>query len=335
MKKVLCIIMCIVLLLGCAACGDANGKNQNSGSEGELKTFTPTAATRVTKFDDPNTVVICWGDSSTQGMAMPDGYTYPQHLQASIGSQYRVINAGVAEEATDAILSRANAIEFSLTNDVIFEKGEAQYSMDRYMFIATDIEFPITYMGFGNQLKISDVIIGGKPYKIEFQSGEKYDDGIYRLTRKDTSKALTIPAGTKVRFDYSSQYKKNHCNIILMGAYDSNQGAEVIIEKYRKLTATNENYIVIVPFHSTDYSKEFKEAFGDKALFMREYFMKEAHKDYGIELTRLDLACIRKGMIPGTYNYNENRGESLLNEKGNKILADQVYKKGVELGYWK
>ena len=55
------------------------------------------------------------GDSITQGMAMGKGYTYPQHLQASIGSQYRVINAGVAEEATDAILSRANAIEFVFT----------------------------------------------------------------------------------------------------------------------------------------------------------------------------------------------------------------------------
>ncbi|MBO5726078.1 MAG: hypothetical protein J6S00_03320 [Clostridia bacterium] len=331
MKKLLSVILCICVLFCCAACGEQD----DTATGNPNKDVKVDPAKVIENFDNQGTVIVCWGDNITQGMAMPTGYTYPQHLQASIGSKYRVLNAGVPGEACDAILSRANAIEFCLATDVIFEKGEAQYTMDRYLFTVPDADIPLAYMGFGNQLPLKDVIIGGKPYTIEFESGDTYDNGIYRITRKDASKALTIPAGTKVKFDYSSQYDKIYCNIILMGANDGNRGAETLIEKYKKLTALNENYIVIVPFYSSDYSKEFKEAFGDKALDVREYFMKQAHKDYGIELTKLDEACIKKGLIPGTYNYQEIRGDSNLNKIGYKILADQVYKKGVELGYWK
>ena len=111
--------------------------------------------------------------------------------------------------------------------------------------------------------------------------------------------------------------------------------AEVLIEKYKKLTALNENYIVIVPFHSEDFSAEFTAAFGDKALNVRDYFMHQAHKDYGVTLSKLDGYCIKKDMIPGTYNYEGERGDYRLNEIGYKILGDLVYKKGQELGYWK
>ena len=331
MKKVLSLILCVCLLFVCVAC---NGADKTT-SDGQNNAVKVEKAKEVLNFDNKNNVIVCWGDNITQGVAMAKGFTYPQQLQGSIGSQYRVLNAGVPGEMSDAILSRANAIEFCLSIDVIFDKGEAQYTMDRNLFTEKGADIPLAYKGFGNEVKLSNVIIGGKPYTIEFETGDAYDNGIYRLTRKDTSKALTIPAGTKVKFDYSSQFDKIYCNIILIGANDGNVDAATIIKKYKKLTALNEKYIVIIPFYSSDYSKEFKEAFGEKALDLREYMMKQAHKDYGVELNKLDEACIRKGMIPGAYNYQTARGSSDLNELGYKILADQVYKKGVELGYWK
>ena len=311
--------------------------NTNSSSEivSGNKVFKLTRAKGVTSFVDPRVVVVCWGDSITQGMAMAPGFTYPQHLQDGIGSQYRVLNAGVPGETSDAILSRANAVEICLTKGVTFAKGERQVDLDRNLFKLIGANSPLTYKGFGNQLKLSNVIIDGKPYTIEFENGETYDVGIYRLTRKDVSSALTIPAGTKVKFDYSPQYEKVHCNVILFGANDGGQGVEALIKKYKKLTALNENYIVIVPFYGTDYSKEFKEAFGDKALNVREYFIKRAHVDYEVDLSEKDKGLVARGRIPSMYFYKENENDCHLNEKGYKVLGDQVYKKGVELGYWK
>ncbi len=349
MKRILSILLCVALLVVVAACGENTQVETNNSSESDSQTSKPTssnegtgprvfklrAAKYVANFDDENTVVICWGDSITQGMAMGMGFTYPQHLQGQIGSAYRVINAGVPGETSQAISSRANAIEICLTNEVKFAKGESKVALDRNLFKVVGANEPLTYKGFGNQLKMNSVIIDGKNYTIEFESGEEYDKGTYNLTRTDTSKALTIPANAKVKFDYSKQYKKVHCNVILVGANDGQSDAKALIEKYKKLTALNENYIVIIPFYSADYSKEFKAAFGDKALDIREYFVKRAHIDYEVDLSEKDQDLVAKGRIPSMYFYKDNENDCHLNEKGYKVLGEQVYKKGVELGYWK
>ena len=266
---------------------------------------------------------------------MSSGFTYPQHLQDGIGSQYRVLNAGVPGETSDAILSRANAVEICFAKDVTFAKGERQCAMDYKMFKLVGADAPLTYRGFGNQLALSDVIVDGVSYTIEYEKGGSYVQSVFRLTRKDTSKALTIRAGTKVKFNYSPQYDKVQCNVILIGANDGDQSAQSLINKYKKLIALNENYIAIVPFYGPDYSKEFKAAFGDKALNIREYFIKRAHIDYDIDLSAKDKGLVEQGRIPSMYFYKENENDCHLNEKGYKVLGDQVYKKGAELGYWK
>lgn len=371
MKKLLSVLLCATLIFALVGCGkdakkeqsskkdgasslDANtnsATNSDTGSEtgssdatnsntssetGDETVFKLTAAKGVAKFDDYNKVVICWGDSITQGMAMGTGYTYPQQLQDSIGSAFRVINAGVPGETSEAILSRANAVEICLTNDVKFAKGEKQVALDRNLFKMVGADAPLTYKGFGNQLKLNTVIIDGQKYTIEYEKGESYDVGTYRLTRTDTSKELTLPAGTKVKYDYTEQYTKNHCNVIYIGGNDGKLVADVIINKYKKLTSLNENYIVIIPHYSeNDLSKEFKEAFGNKAIDIREYMVNQAHIDYNVELTEMDNYCIKKNIVPASYSYKNQKGDAHLNELGYKILADQVYKKGVELGYWK
>lgn len=309
--------------------------NTSSGIGSGIKVFKLTRAKGVTSFVDPRVVVLCWGDSITQGMAMAPGYTYPQHLQDGIGSQYRVLNAGVPGESSEAILSRANAVEICLTKNVTFAKGERKSAMDYKMFKLVGAAAPLTYRGFGNQLALSDVIIDGVSYTIEHEKGESFDKSIFYLTRKDTSTALTIRAGAKVKFNYSPQYDKVQCNVILIGANDGDQSAQSLINKYKKLIALNENYIAIVPFYGPDYSKEFKAAFGDKALNIREYFIKRAHIDYDVDLSAKDEGLVAQGRIPSMYFYKENENDCHLNEKGYKVLGDQVYKKGAELGYWK
>ena len=366
MKKFLSLFMGVILLLTLVGCGGqpsnppdnnkqdvstnsstnsdlssnsssnlSSDTNTNSSSVSSDTKFKLEGAKAVTKFDDPNVVVACWGDSLTEGMAMPKFYTYPQQLQASIGSQYRVINAGVGGEKADAILSRANAIEIYFSKSVTLAKGEKQCLLSLTSFVTAEGE-EITYRGFGNELSLNDVLINGKSYTLQYKNSEEPEDRGFYLIRNDASSELTIPAGAKVKFDYSSKYSKIHCNIILIGANDGELSAEALIEKYNKLIALNKNYIAVVPYYSeVNVAKEFKEAFGDKALDLRDYFINHADKDYDVELSGMDTYCIKKGIVPISYTYKNKRGDCHLNELGYKIFADQVYKKGVELGYWK
>ncbi len=336
MKRIMSIILCLSLSFLFVGCADKKDKEEvssvNSSSKPESEKFKLKAAAIPDSFENEGSVIVCWGDSITESMAMPQGYRYPQQLQDSIGADYKVINAGVGGERSDAILSRANAIEFGLTNDVVFKKGETEKALDREMFRVTDGD-NIIYQDFGFELPMKNVIIGGNKYTFECKTGESYGNCTYILKRT-SSEPLTIKAGTRVEFDYSQYYDKIYCNVILMGANDGERGADFIINKYKKLAEKNPNFIAIIPFWGDDVSEEFKAAFGDKALDIREYMMTQAHIDYDVELTKLDGYCIKKGMIPGSYNYENKRGDCHLNQLGYKILADKVYEKGVELGYW-
>ena len=58
-------------------------------------------------------------------------------------------------------------------------------------------------------------------------------------------------------------------------------------------------------------------------------------EDYEVDLSEKDQDLVAKGRIPSMYFYKDNENDCHLNEKGYKVLGEQVYKKGVELGYWK
>ena len=54
--------------------------------------------------------VLCWGDSVTEGMAMPRGKDYPSRLQALLGPGYEVLNSGDGGENTVTIPARQGAV---------------------------------------------------------------------------------------------------------------------------------------------------------------------------------------------------------------------------------
>ena len=348
MKRILSILLCIVLMLGCVACkGDggegeassvpANNPNSQSSTEStssESGEFTLTAATIPTKFKNSGKAILCWGDSITQGMGMSKGYSYPEQLQGNIGDQYQVINAGVPTERASAIMSRAGAIDITLTNDMVFAAGQSSVTLDCYMFSSGSET--IEYFGFGNGLKMDTIKIGDHTFSVTYAGYQSKNDGKYTFTRQNASSALTLKKGTKVTFDYSSQYTTDYCHIILMGANDKGFKDDIpaAIEKYKKMTALSDKYIVIVPFYYQNLSlkAEFEAAFGNHVVNVREYLINDAHEDYGLETTRGDTACLEAGYVPGTFTYTRN--DCHMSDIGYKVLADLVYEKGVELGYW-
>ena len=300
--------------------------------------FVLTHAKQVYKFDNTKDAIICWGDSITESMGMVDLYRYPAQLQGDIGSQFKVINAGVSGENSNEITSRANLLDIGLTNYIMFPKGVDSVELTREFASIKGGEV-LYYKGFGRELAMTDLIIGGKNYKMSFKNGEHWDQGIYTLTRTDASQTLTLPKGTTVKYDYSDKFESIYCNVILMGANDKNVPIPEIIERYRRLGSSSKKNIYIIPHYYGDadgsITKLFKDAFGDQALDLRDYFVNHAHEDYDVEKTALDKFCIRKNQVPVTFCYQNKRDECHLSSIGYKVMADQVYKLGVKLGYWK
>ena len=292
-------------------------------------------AKSFSSFENNGDVVICWGDSLTEGMSMKRGYNYPLQLQGNLNGQYKVLNAGVPGETSNAISSRANVIDVVLTNDIVFEEGINSVDLNRE-FLSTAQGEVITYNGFGQNLKLNKILIGGELFDIVFKNGATWDNGIYTLVRKNADAKQILRKGTAAKFDYSEQYKNAYCYVILMGANDKGVTTEELIERYKNLGQNSDKQIYIIPyFTEKNVAEMFKAAFGDNALDIRDYFVNNAHKDYDLEVTRLDQWGIKSGVVPATFRLKNSKTDVHLNEIGYKVMADQVYKKGVELGYWK
>ena len=311
--------------------------SNKTGSGGSNMSQSVSSNQTLTKSDK---VVICFGDSITEGMHMKEGEHYPTVLGEYLKQQYTVINAGVGGENSYTISARANAIEFTVKNDMVFEAGVSEIASNWEIFSGVNGELMRLRYGYmGNGLSIGKLLIDGKPYTLRYKAGDTENVGQYILGRSNSSEKVTIPHGAKVKFDYSSIYKEDklHCVVILMGANDADQlPIDVIIERYRAVANTADNFIALIPHYWTDYTKEFEAAFGNKCVNLRKYCLEEdIFKKYGIKKTQKDEQLMKSGELPCSLTYNFVAYDVHLNAYGYKILADLVYQKGIELGYWK
>ena len=284
-------------------------------------------------------VVICIGDSLTESMAMAVEDRYPSILGSYLEGQFKVLNAGVGGEQTHAIMSRLNAIDFTVTEEIVFAEGEFEREYNWRIFSGMNgEEIKYRYSVMGRDLPITKPIIDGQPYTLRcVKSEDKIEENNkYILGRADASKEVKIPVGAKIRFDYSDYYKRNYCTVLLMGANGGwNRNIDELIEGYKKMEAQAENFIAIIPHYGTDYTKEFEAAFGNRCVSLRAYANGSLFSDYNLEKTEDDALDLAEGKMPRSVNYLNRKDDCHLNKHGYRAMADLVYKKGVELGYWK
>ena len=281
-------------------------------------------------------VVICFGDSITEGMGMAYENNYPSILRRKLEGQIKVINAGVSGETSNSIMSRANAIEFTVTNDITFKEGQCEAVLNRKLFSTMDGgEICYRYSVFGKDLPLTNVVIDGVPYKMRFEAGNDGEDSHkYILARSDASSVLTIQKGARVQYDYSKFFDKRYCTVLLMGANDSNVGVDELIARYKKIAALSEKFIAIIPHYSTDHTEKFTEAFGNATVSVREYCKEKVWVDFKLQKDETDEQYISEGILSPKFVYQGKKGDCHLSQLGYEILAKLVYEKGVELGYW-
>ena len=344
MKRIICIALSLLLCLCFTSCKDNNDDNNISllpnSSQTESSNIEssqtgesfPLPAKNIVSYQN-NSVILCFGDSLTQGFGSSGGsFDYPTQLNSNLGGQYKVVNAGSSGEHSLAVLTRALIRKIYLSQDIVFEKGEASVKVSDTFLYCKDALDKLFYDGMGAELKITDLIIDGQKYRLTRTSDEKTP---FTITRENTDSAMTLSKDTEAKFDFSAYYGSVYCSVVLMG---NNHGRTVTADElfayYKEFADANPKSILIIPYWRDDLTERMQKEFGERALEVKSYFMEDAFSDYHLSPTVLDNWCVEKGKVPACFKMENKHTDVHLNDAGYKILADLVYKKGVSLGYW-
>ena len=267
--------------------------------------------------------VLCWGDSVTEGMAMPRGKDYPAQLAALLGPGYEVLNSGDGGEDSVTISARQGAVPITTATDIPFPAGERAVRIgdaaDNGFRTPTGEKTKLT-LALGRAIPVNPVEIGSASYTIAFRDfrwNTPTNPISYTLWLErgegGAARARTIPAGTPVTFASVAATPEAYCEIIFMGANGGwDNDVEKLIAQIRAMVARrgeNLPYLVIVPYWQS-FSQLKRDAF--KAAFGR----------HAVEFPVAASLCYR------------NRMNVHLNEHGYALLASLLHERGAELGYW-
>ncbi len=267
--------------------------------------------------------VLCWGDSVTEGMAMPRGKDYPSRLQALLGPGYEVLNSGDGGENTVTIPARQGAVPLATAAEIKFAAGESAVQVgdasDNGFHTPSGDVIKLT-AALGRQIPVNPVRIGDGEFTLffrDFRWNSPTNKIGYTLWLKrgesDAGRPLAIPAGSPVKFASADAAPGAYCEIFFMGANGGwDRKVEKLVAQIRAMVARRGEgrpYLVIVPYWRGFPQKD------------REFF-KAAFGRHAVEFPVADALCYR------------NRPDVHLNADGYALLAELLHARGAELGYW-
>ena len=116
--------------------------------------------------------VLCWGDSVTEGMAMPRGKDYPAQLQSLLGEGYRVLNSGDGGENSVTIPVRQGAYRIVTADAITFSAGETTVTIgdafDNGFHTIAGEKIMLT-AALGRMIPVNPVEIGNTSYRLSFR----------------------------------------------------------------------------------------------------------------------------------------------------------------------
>lgn len=285
--------------------------------------------------------IACIGDSLTKGWggdAPSDVFgnspvNYPDLLQNLIGNQFIVKNFGIAGEDSHAIFARQGS-EPIVVKDVTIPSTTDAVELGSK-------ESPLTTV-LGNQLKTLMLTgdYGVNPCSIAGVDGLlSYNNQKYTFTRLQGGSAVSITRETPLITNMGANYIRNEIPIIWAGTngtYSSNADLINQIQLAIDHAQCNDKFMVLGLAYDGEYilknlESDMVAAFGDKFINVRDYLSKNGLSDAGLSATDDDITAMSKGKVP----------PSLMNDTvhfngyGYIVLANLVYNKGKELGYWK
>lgn len=273
--------------------------------------------------------VVCWGDSLTEGANGATPYT--TKLAELLGSNYTVINRGKGGDTAEGIACRQGGLPIYLQPCSLSNTAHEAVNVVFKNIIDESVKpmFDSSYNG-------QRVNINGKSYYISLR-GEN---------RQPVLCAYTDGEGQTINRPYYLHFGeydtlKNKTMVIWSGSNNApnEETVESVIQKISAMIAHNgnNNYIVIGLTSLTAMpdvlkcNRKMALAFGVHFLDISDYLRNYALDDLGISETSQDVIDKNNGDIPSSL-----RTDSVhLTSGANEVVANQVYKKGKELGYWK
>lgn len=327
-------MLLLIVSLSLTACGNdkENSKKEN-----------------VEANKGPDKLIYCWGDSITQGMGYEAEQAYPGQLEKLLGQGYDVKNSGDGGEDSYTVMARMGAIKMYTKNEIAFAEGQTAVKIGTANDTGLCTEdgkniMPTAKLGY--EISCQLVSIGGVEYRLELRdfvwntgtSPIKYE---CYLIRSNTD-AVVIPEHTEASFGSAEHATKAYCNIVLVGANDTDNDANSLLEQYKKIVAglgEGANYFVIIPYWGTSETwteeddAKFIQEFGEHAINFRKEAISNSVGYLKLSLTDEELNQMSLGVIPASLCYG-NKNNVHLNEKGYEFLAYCIWQQGIELEYW-
>ena len=295
-----------------------------------------------------NKNVVTIGDSLT------GSFNYPSKLQELLGDSYNVLNYGIGGETSATIASRiggmcmyVNNITIpSTTTPVIIGNSDDGIPTNDNRFNAKPL-LQVSIDGLDGG--VNPVIINGIEGTITYNSSDKN----YSFTRVTSGEQLTINRPTMIITKAMRERKNDYVNVMWIGAnggyyvydpttWDIKDNFRHLIGQYKALIKNGNmgNYIILglwLPSTNPTSTKEKQlaedellRAFGRNFLNIRKYLVDYGLSDLGISPTQEDVTAISLGNIPPSLL----RDTVHLTSQAFELVAQQVYKRGQELGYW-
>ena len=275
------------------------------------------------------TDVVCWGDSLTEGA---NGVTpYTTKLAELLGSNYTVINRGCGGDTAEGIACRQGGLPVYLQ----------PCSLSNTAHEAVNVVFKNI---IGESVKpMFDSSFDGQRTNI---NGKLYYTSLRGENRQPVLCAYTDGEGQTINRPYYLHFGeydtlRNKTMVIWSGSNNApnEETIENIIQKIRAMIAHNgnNNYIVVGLTSLTAMpdvlkcNRKMALAFGIHFLDISDYLRNYALDDLGISETSQDVIDKNNGDIPSSLRTDPVH----LTSGANEVVANQVYKKGKELGYWK
>lgn len=274
--------------------------------------------------DNPN--ILCWGDSMTQG--------YPDFLKNNY--KLRVLNWSSGGEKAEFISMKQGGTPFYVAPFTIpADKSEVQITLLDDNFKVIDSGEGFGYLG---NKGLSPAYIGGVKGNIKLSKA----DGNYYFNRMDTAPFTEVEISRPTRIVTTAMDKQNLNDIHLIfsgpsNGYEWNEYDQLIEAQSDMIEYMGSDKYIIISLTSWYYlpnvdkfNEGLAEYYGEKFLDFRSYLLtEEAFEAAGIEPTAQDLEDIAIGEIPSSFRSDLEHG----NEYFNRLLADQLYLKMIELGY--
>ncbi len=283
------------------------------------------------KNSDFSKCIACVGDSLTAGNQDGTGASYPKYLQGILGVEYIVKSHGCGGDYAEDIAAACGA--YSMTVEPFTIPADTS-TVEITLRVPTTPKGSAVNPMYQNLFEQRFVSIGGVIGETVYQN----ESGKYTFKRYQAGDSVTFIRPVPLKTFRMSE--TNYTTVIWAGTNNKPSVSSVtdVVEAIQAIVNNlNHDRYIVVGLTSKNYMSEVADVnivlerkFGKHFVDVREYLLEYGLEDAGITPTEQDTTDIANGEIPTSLRTDVVHFKAA----GYSVVANQIYQKGKELGYW-